>query len=469
MTSSSPPLAPPNRSLPRAHAANNSADSKSRLAVYGFILLIVMGVLLRLLIVVFAGNRINAPWGGTGDAPAYFLLAQNVASGKGYAYAGHPTAYRPPAYVLLLAGLIKFFPDHSLAAMRGLQFLMGLSVAVLCARVAGRFWGGSGERTTLLIALFFPTLVIMTGEILTEATATLMSAAFLYLLVRFWEEPRWFHLVAVAIVIGMAALVRFNMALFGFVALAAIFLRKGGLPKWSAAIVTTALSLLVVSPWMIRNLVVFHGSSSALLTTQSGNDVVTGLLAPQGRALPGDAERIRAAVGWVIPQELETNDPSRNLMPEEPALNRQAWTAGLRLWRAAGWRLIPITAGKVSYFWLSTDQLFWTATFRPWVRAARAAGVVVYWMLLILAMAGWYRLRIRDPKMATLLLFYAVLVTILHMPFNMNTRYRMPFMDPLIAVLAGGAALHWGSRIAGRARLDPTEQSQLPFVVERAS
>ena len=49
-------------------------------------------------------------------------------------------------------------------------------------------FGRAARKPALIVALFFPTLIIMTGEILTEATATLVCAIFLYLLVRFWDE-----------------------------------------------------------------------------------------------------------------------------------------------------------------------------------------------------------------------------------------------------------------------------------------
>ena len=37
-------------------------------------------------------------------------------------------------------------------------------------------------------------------------------------------------------------------------------------------------------------------------------------------------------------------------------------------------------------------------------------------------------------------LLYALMVTAMHLPFVMSTRLRMPFMDPILGVLAGGVA-----------------------------
>jgi 4-amino-4-deoxy-L-arabinose transferase-like glycosyltransferase len=436
MASSTSPLRLSHDSLPRAGANRNPAHPAGRLAAYGFVALIVAAVLLRLLVVVLAGDGVNAPWGGTGDAPSYVLLAHNIAAGRGYGYAGYPTAYRAPAYPLLLAGIIRVFGNRALAVVRGLQFLMGLAIAELCARAGGILWGKRAARATLVIALFFPTLVIMTGEVLTETTATLCSAIFLFLLALFFQRPRWGVLLALAGTVGVATLVRFNMALFGFVVLWAIF-RQTDLSRWRATALAVVLPALLISPWLIRNFVAFHGA--LLLSTESGPAAVMGVLSPQGRALPGDSERLRGALGWLPPADIETNDLSRGRLGQESDLNRAAWKAVLPLWRQQRWDLIPLTLSKLGYFWLSTDQLGWTQSFRPGVRAARAAGVLGYWLLLALAVAGWFRARVWRPEMAWMCLFYAILITVLHVPFNMNTRLRMPFIDPWLTVLAGAA------------------------------
>jgi hypothetical protein len=75
------------------------------------------------------------------------------------------------------------------------------------------------------------------------------------------------------------------------------------------------------------------------------------------------------------------------------------------------------------------------------VRIARAASVAVYWAILVLALFGWFQLRAQNPRLAQTFLLYAIAVTVMHLPFVMNTRLRMPFVDPLLAVLAGIGAL----------------------------
>jgi len=60
---------------------------------------------------------------------------------------------------------------------------------------------------------------------------------------------------------------------------------------------------------------------------------------------------------------------------------------------------------------------------------------------LALACSGWWKLKQTRPKVAALLLGYAALMTVLHIPFLMNTRIRSPLVDPLLAPLVGGGWL----------------------------
>lgn len=421
--------------------------ARSHTLPYCLIALLLLGLATRILVVALPGNALRTPWGGGGDTPAYVLLAQNLLAGKGYTYAGQPTAYRAPLYPFVLAASMKMFGAHAIAAVRWLQFTAGLLTVWLCAVSAGRIFGRAARKPALVVALFFPTLIIMTGEILTEALATLASAIFLYLLVRFSQRPSWARLAGLSATVGVATLVHFNMALLGFVVLWAVFFQdpKMALPRWRAVALTIVLPAAIISPWLIRNYVVFHGAF--VLSSVGGPTAAMGILAPQGRARPGDSERLVAALGWLPPMQLETNDASRLRLTDEATLNRRAWRVTFHLWREEGWRLIPLNIEKLGYFWLSTDQLLSTDSFRFAVRVARWAGVLAYWALLALGIAGWFKLRAVKPELAHIVLFYAAVVTVLHVPFNMNTRLRMPFIDPWLATLGGAGVLMVAQRM----------------------
>jgi 4-amino-4-deoxy-L-arabinose transferase-like glycosyltransferase len=125
--------------------------------------LIALGVLLRVTIVALPGNQLRAPWSGGGDAPRYVLLAQNLVSGKGFTYALQPTALRAPGYPVLLAGVMLLFDGKYVLAIRWIQFAMGLGTVYFCSRASARLFGERAGRVSLIIGLFFPTLVFVTG------------------------------------------------------------------------------------------------------------------------------------------------------------------------------------------------------------------------------------------------------------------------------------------------------------------
>ena len=432
---------------------------RSRLFSYGFLILVMAGVLGRLAFIAIPGNALQTPWSGGSDTGAYVLLAQNLLGGKGYAYAGQPTAFRPPGYPLLLAAFMELFGKHYIVAMRGFQFLEGLAIVLLCAAMAGRIFGKTAKKAALLLGLFIPTLVELTDEILTETTAALFTGIFLYFLVRYREKQHWHFLMGMSIAVGLGSLVRPNLIFLELIALLVVCLQKNGRSRLRDAAVVILAPCILMSPWIIRNLEVFHGR--VLFSTEGGPAAATGIIEPQGRSQFGDAEKIKDALGWVLPQGLETNDPSRLLLPSEPEIDRRSWQVAYRLWRESGWDLFPIGLKKVSYFWLSTDQIFWTRSFPSFQRTLRAMGVFAYWIILALGIIGWFCLRRGKPALAQAFLLYILLVTVLHLPFNMSTRYRIPLMEPLLVVIGAGTAamlVDRKSRERSRARLEPLFQ-----------
>lgn len=396
--------------------------------------IVILGVLVRIAFVALPGNQLRASWSGGGDAPRYILLAENLLSGKGFTYSLQPTALRAPGYPALLAAVMSLFDDKYVLAIRWIQFGLGLGTVLLCSRSSALAFGERAGRATLVIGLFFPTLIFVTAEVLTECIGTFMAALFLYLLTKEIQDPRMTTLAAMGVVTGVAAVFRFNMAGLGFVGLAVACLAKCARPTWQRVLVFSLFAGMAISPWLIRNQIAFQGR--ILYSTLSGHDAVEGILTPQGRALPGDNEKIEAAEGWLL-SEVETNAPSRLQLPSEAELNHKAWRAARVLWKQWRWRLLPLAFVKLSYFWLSTDQMFWTQSFSLPQRIFRWCGLLIYWVLLSFGIVGWFRARRSAPVLARAFFLYVVLLTALHLPFPMITRLRIPFMDPLITILGG--------------------------------
>ena len=395
--------------------------------------LVLLGIAARLAVVALAGNELIAWWSGGSDAPAYVTLASNIAEGRGFSYAGQPTAFRPPLYPLLLAGMMRAFGSHYVLAMRVLQFVAGLLTAYLCWRLGRRMFSREAARGALVFTLFLPTLVYFSGEMLTECLAALATAIFLHYLLAALAGERtaaW----GLGATVGLGSLLRFTTGACVLIAAPAAIHAAKNRKAWLRPVLVFALAAAIFSPWLVRNRLVF---GEWLISTQTGGNALTGLLAPQGRALPEETARLKEAAGWLM-QDLETNGPSRATLPSEPELNRDAWQKAKTLWRKENARLLPLLVKKLGYFWLSTDQLVGTQHLSERERLLRAALVVPYWVVLGLAVVGWIGLRRRQPHLAKLLAYYSLLMTTAHILFAMNTRLRTPLFEPLLAVLAGG-------------------------------
>jgi hypothetical protein len=143
-------------------------------------------------------------------------------------------------------------------------------------------------------------------------------------------------------------------------------------------------------------------------------------------------------VGW-LHTDIETNTPHRLDFPSEDILDRQARAAAVTAWTSlSAGSAIRLFTQKVLWFCLSIDQFFDTSSFSTRQRIVRKLGVISYWILLALAIMGWTEVFQRDKVLSLAIAIYALWITIAHLPFVMNTRLRIPFLDFLIGVLAAG-------------------------------
>lgn len=212
------------------------------------------------------------------DRDGYFALAEALAAGRGFVNpeTGRPTAYRPPAYPLLIAALNRL--GGRAAALGVVQCLLGT------ATVGATWWAGRrplGERGALLAAgavAVDPLLLLYTSQAMTETLFTAIVSALLALLMTAepWGRSRQ---VLAGLAFGSAALCRptvWAWFVLGFVWKSWCEVRAAG---WQARAwpwryrLAGATALVVLSPWVVRNVVVMgrpivtttHGGYTLLL------------------------------------------------------------------------------------------------------------------------------------------------------------------------------------------------------------
>ena len=378
----------------------------------------------RLALVIWAGIAPETPLTGGSDTFAYQALGDSIVLHHGLSYAGMPTALRPPLYPLFLAfGQFVAGANYRVFA-RAIQFFAGILLAFACAKAARKL--GGSAAVAFAIALAAPTLVFFSAEILSETFAALIAAAFLCAMVA-EANPVW-----IGALIGIGMLERFNLAALAVAYLVYEFAAKKPSDAARRVALAGAVAVALVSPWFVRNLIVFHGQ--VVYSTHTGTNLLQGILTPDGRTQRGDVGKLEAAAGWTI-SDIETNSPSRTAFPPEPELDRMAMKAAVA--QLAHANPLALGARKLGYFWLSLDQLLRTQDLSRKKRGVRVLGIFVYWVLLAIGVVGWWRLRSTHRDAALLFASYAAVVTAMHLPFVMNTRIRAPLVEPALAILVG--------------------------------
>jgi 4-amino-4-deoxy-L-arabinose transferase-like glycosyltransferase len=212
------------------------------------------------------------PIGVGGDASFYHSAANLIAQGHffyrrifGHAY---PTALHPPLFSILLSPVALLGGVH-LLPQRLVGVLLG-SVNVGLIGVLGQRTSGS-ERAGLIaagIATIYPPFVTADGSIMSEPLYVFLLLVALLLASQLVQRPTVRRAAALGAIIGLGVLTRTEAVLWlPFLAWPAIW--RGGATPLIAA---TAAAVIVVSPWVIRNEVVFH----KLELAANSNTVIAG-------------------------------------------------------------------------------------------------------------------------------------------------------------------------------------------------
>ncbi len=213
-----------------------------------------------------------------GDQIYYVAQANTLARGDGFTDPrdGSQTAEHPPLTALALAPTawvaeqLSSGGDH-LLAMRLTMTVFG-ALVVLVIGLLGR--SVAGNRAGLLaaaIAAVYPNLWMNDGLVMSETLATLSVALAILLTYRFIRTPRastaaW---VGVAIALAMLARAELGLLLPLMVLPVALMLRVVSFKRQLLLfLLTCAVSLAVVSPWLIANLTRFD--KPVLFSTNDG-------------------------------------------------------------------------------------------------------------------------------------------------------------------------------------------------------
>lgn len=387
--------------------------------------IVAAGVALRVVYLLTIGRDVT----GIGDWWFYHWQANAIADGQGFVepyrirfdHLDLPSAGHPPLYPLVLS-VVSLLGGEGVLSHRALGIPIG-AVTITLVGLLGRRAGG--DKIGLLaagICAGYPLMVATDAALMSETLYGALIAATLLAAWRLLDRPgAWIALLTGA-AMGLAALTR-SEALLLVPLLAWPVSVRGGAGWPLRAAVATLGCVVVVAPWTIRNLVVFDR-----LVPISNNDATVVAGANCGLTYAG----VNMG-GWDIRCISE-----RRL--DDEAAQAKVWRdeglayAGDHLGRLPA--VVAVRLLRVWDLWQPRRQVNF-AEGRE-LRVTRA-GLAVYYVLAVLAVAGALALRRRGRPLLVLLAPGLTVCVAAVLGYGVP-RLRHGFEIPLMVLAAAGAA-----------------------------
>ncbi|HRF00905.1 MAG TPA: glycosyltransferase family 39 protein [Pirellulaceae bacterium] len=479
---------------------------RRRHGIGGLIVVLSTAAIVRVAMVAVWVERLDGTTFGFGDSVSYWQLAERLATGESYEFGWEGArCFRAPGYPFLLSLLFRLPGEPSVLAARGLGVAIGIGVVAAIYALAARFGGRRVAFVAGLLAALSPELGLSSGLVLAETTFDLLlvGQGLVWLGYRraTTDGVRWRSAALLGLLAALSVLVRpswlpgIGLWTLGLLLVTGVRTdRREGLDRaaatpsamspsgpafasrLTAAMLCVVVFSLTMSPWWVRNALLFGRFVPTTLQTGASLYDAWNPEADGGSDMSRiDAERLafvrRSAAEWLdreereawfaqLPRHPQAEDYWPKIRSVVPRLWRRlqeedhslppfevAFDASLgntaRTWGAEHPERVAQLAGtKLLHLW------------SPWPRDGLGRSALVRWVwggawfvLLVGAVLGVRPIgRDRD---AWILVAPALLVTLLHVVYVASIRYREPALPGLIIIAATGLAsigsrLTWG-------------------------
>ncbi len=287
-----------------------------------------------------------------GDADDYNQLATRLVEGRGYVNAaGRPTAWRPPAYPVFLAGIYKIAGVDVQRATMVQVILGGLTVLMLTA-LAAMILGWPRALIAGAIAAVYPAFVWLPRLLFSENLSLFLMLVSLGTIILYLRTSRMIWIILFGVLCALNTLVRSGNLVFPIIVACGLLiiwlrnrgaategrpyknesqlrLRRGGPPSppqlVAPLLVMAVVFVVTLLPWTIRNYRVFH--HIVPVATQDGLTLYGSYWPPERNSrliwgsLPGDEDpAIKAAEqsGDEVSQSTYLNHITRQRLRENP-------------------------------------------------------------------------------------------------------------------------------------------------------
>ena len=360
------------------------------------------------------------------DALGYHNAARSIVAGDGYGQ----TAFFPPGWAFLLSVWYRLIPAHPTAG-KILGGILGTISVLLVYDLARRSLGLLAARWAGLLAAVMPTLVFTSAGLGTTALLTLLVLVTAELvLIRSALSGGRGLLVTLLLggVLGFATLVKPVFLLvpaivfLGWVALDLGLLRAGV----NAALCAIVMACVVL-PWTARNYRVLGGfvpvSTNGGVVLYSGTNAATNGMCVSVEPMPGAKDEIsqdrqfrRAALARIVDNPIG---------------------------------FCVLAAKKQAYMWGTSSTLIGDRVggivperLHSTVSLGTKAVVNVFWAgLLVLCIRGTLVTSVWSRRPLRFLLLVLLYIFVLHILFEVQSRYHVPVVSALLVVAAAGLSV----------------------------
>ncbi len=342
--------------------------------------------------------------------------------------------FRAPLYPWFLGVCFELFGENFLVP-RIFQAMMDAASCALVFLIGRRLLGSTTGIAAGIVAATYWYFVYFTGELLLVPLIVFLDLLFVWLLLRAEDHRTWWEYALAGLVLGLSAIARPNILLFGLAVCIWTALRPG-MPRLQAfgkAFVMGAVCLAPILPITIRNKVV--GDDLVLISSQAGvnfyignNRQSDGTRAVVPGTRPdwwGGYRDTHAMAAQEEGRELKASEVSQYFLQkafDEIGSDPTSW--------------LSLTSRKFRYFWTSTEihnnqpMSFFAERYGPIVRFLPIGfGLVAPLSLLGLVLC------LRRPRRLFPLWGFVVLYGASVVFFFVCTRFRMP-VEPILVILA---------------------------------
>jgi 4-amino-4-deoxy-L-arabinose transferase-like glycosyltransferase len=373
---------------------------------------------------------------------------------------GGPSAYRPPMFPLVLAGVDAITGTRAAsqstrwAADRVLEAVLGAVAVALIYLIALELFGETAALVAGAIAAVYPTLLLVGSSLLSESLfiPLVLGAVLAGLKARRSTRPMRLALLSGAL-IGLASLTRANGLLLIVPLWFLVWVRRPRM-TWGSVRMPAAMlaaAVVVLMPWTIRNVSVFH--RLVPVSTEGGYTLA-------GQFNAQEAANKQFPYIWIPPvTDLERAFKAEPDGNESQIDSKMTSLALAYMGDHPGVVIKTLVWNTLHLAGLPGPGLErWGAPYESYPRGLAVASVYSFWVLALLAIAAAFTPAVRRAPLA--LWGFPLAVFLSTVFFSGIERSRSP-ADPfliLLGSLAVCAALQrrslglFQARVAGRTR-----------------